>query len=149
MMEKLGMITVLMLKHHAIVNKFLENFENVSDKTSEKARNLFKLFKWNLEKHLFIEEKNFFTVADKNNREELAQLNNLLKDHKDLGIIVNNLYEDLNQGMDISIKILKELLSAHEKREVESFYPRLDSRLPEKDKKELIQRANEIVLGKA
>ncbi|MEK6827471.1 MAG: hemerythrin domain-containing protein [Nanoarchaeota archaeon] len=146
-MAEIGPITLLMLQHHAVVNKFLSNFEKISEKDSWKMKDSFRIFKWNLEKHFFIEEANFFVVADKDNRTELSQLNNLLKDHKDLMIVLNNLNEDLDRGKKPVTGILKELLFAHERRETDSFYPMLDKRLSEKEKKEIIKKASDIILG--
>lgn len=146
-MADIGPITLLMLQHHAVVNKFLSNFEKIPEKDTQKMKGSFKIFKWNLEKHFFIEETNFFTVADKDNKTELSQLNNLLKDHKDLMAVMNNLNEDIDRGKKPVTLILRELLFAHERRETESFYPMLDKRLSEKEKKEIIKKASDIILG--
>jgi hypothetical protein len=146
-MADIGPITLLMLQHHAIVNKFLSNFEKTSEKEMQKMKDSFKIFKWNLEKHFFIEETNFFTVADKDSKTEMAQLKNLLKDHKDLMIIINDLNEDVINSKKPTTTILRELLFAHERRETDSFYPMLDKRLSEKDKKEIIKKVSDITLG--
>ena len=146
-MVEIGEITRLMLQHHAVVNKLLSNFEKIPDRSTPKAKDAFKIFKWNLEKHFFIEETNFFTAADKESSKEMSQLKNLLKDHKDLMVIIGNLNEDINEGRKVETTIFKELLFAHERRETDSFYPLLDQRLSEKDKKEIIKKTGEIVLG--
>ncbi len=140
-MAEVGPITLLMLKHHGIVNKFLMDFEK--NKEDKKARNLFDIFRWSLEKHFSIEEKHIFIVTDKGNKTELNQLQNLLKDHRDLRIITDNIAEDILEKRKPNVSILKELLFAHEKREVESFYPRFDRRLSEEEKEDILEKVNE------
>lgn len=146
-MVKMGPITLLMLKHHRIINGFLGDFEKVSAKDFNEMKNRFNIFKWNLEKHMFIEEKNIFIVADKNNKVEAFQLKNLLKDHKDITAITENMSEDINNETKPNVSILRELLFAHEGREIESFYPLLDDRLSDEEKGDIINRVNDIVLG--
>ncbi|MCK9595726.1 hemerythrin domain-containing protein [Candidatus Pacearchaeota archaeon] len=142
----IGPITAIMLKHHAIVNRSLSDFETISEKNSIDAKESFDIFKWNLEKHMAVEEKKVFSVADKNNKKELKELKNLLKDHEDLRAIVSNIYEDVIQRKKPNVKILQELLSAHEAREVESFYPKLDERLSEEEKKEIAEEVKNVNL---
>jgi hypothetical protein len=138
-----GPITLAMLKHHAIINRFLSNFE----KDGSKSVSLFNLFKWNSEKHFFVEEANIFPVTDKDNKKEAQELKNLLKDHKDLREIAENISDELNDGDEANVKVLRELLFAHERREVEIFYPLLDKRLSPEQKKDILEKVSDIVLG--
>jgi len=142
-----GPITMTMLKHHGIINKLLSDFEKTSAKDKKKAEGIFYSFKWNLEKHFFVEEINIFPITDRNNRIESNQLNNLLRDHKDFRKIVDNLEDELNEGKKPAVNILKELLFAHEKRETESFYPRLDSRLSKVEAGRIIGEIGDIKIG--
>ena len=142
-----GAITLAMLKHHAIVNKLLLDFEKVPENDTYEFVKLFNLFKWNLNKHMFIEEENIFPVSDRNNKKEMNELKNLLKDHKDIREIVENLYEEILDERKPNAQILRELLMTHEKREVESFYPLLDSRLSEEKKKDILEKVKEVKLG--
>jgi hypothetical protein len=135
-------ITLAMIHHHNIINRFLSNFE----KDGSRSINLFDIFKWNLEKHFFAEEINIFPVT-KNNKKEMNEVNNLLKDHRDLREIVDNISEDLESREKADVKILREIMFAHERREIESFYPKLDERLSADEKKELVKRLRDIVLG--
>jgi hemerythrin superfamily protein len=142
-MAKPGPITLSMLHHHAIVNKFLLDFE----KDGSKSINLFNLFRWNLDKHFFAEEMNIFPVTDRRNKTELKEMENLMKDHRDLRGIISSMADDLEGGEKAEIAVLKELLFSHEGREVESFYPKLDERLSADEKKELVKRLRDIILG--
>lgn len=141
-------ITTAMFNHHKVVNNLLLDFEKVSDDDTKKIADVFSVFKWNLNKHLFIEEENIFPVADKNNAKEVLELNNLLKDHRDIKKIVDNLGEDVRSGVKPNTMILRELLFAHETREIESFYPLLDKRLSVKDKVKILQNVKDVKLSK-
>lgn len=139
-------ITTAMLKHHQIINKNLLDCEKVSEKDSYKFNQLFNIFKWNIRKHMFIEEENIFPIADRTNKNEINQLNNLLKDHKDIRGIIESLDEELRNGIKPNTAILRELLYSHEGRETDSFYPLLDNRLPEQKKKEIIRKLKDVKL---
>lgn len=141
-MEKSRPITMAMIQHHNIINHLLSNFE----KDGSKSIDLFNLFKWNLNKHFFAEEINIFPVT-RNNKKEMTEVNNLLKDHKDLREIVDGMGDDLENKEKADVKILRELMFGHERREVESFYPKLDEMLSADEKKELVKRLKDITLG--
>jgi hypothetical protein len=146
MMTQVGDITLAMLKQHGIVNKLLLDFEKIpKEDTYQNVK--FNLFKWNLNKHMFVEEENIFTVADKNNQIEMKQLNNLIKDHRDIRGIIRNLDEEISDGRKPNTSILRELLFAHEGREIKSFYPLLDTRLPTERKNIILNQIKEVKLG--
>ena len=142
----MGLITLAMLRQHQIVNKLLLDFEKISKEDTYQIEK-FNLFKWNLNKHIFIEEENIFPVSDRNNKTEMRQLQNLLKDHKDIRGIIRNLDEEIADGRKPNTMFLRELLFAHEGREIESFYPLLDSRLSSEKKKEIVEKLKDIRLG--
>jgi hypothetical protein len=139
-----GEITIAILKQHKIIDKNLEDFEKTSSDDILNIKKLFQAFHWNIDKHLFVEEENLFIVADNTNHEEVRQLQNLIKDHKDLREIIKNLSEEIEMERKPDTKILKELLLAHEAREINSFYPLLDNRLPAEKKQEIIQSLEDI-----
>jgi len=141
----MGEITLAMLNQHEIVNRILLDFEKISkEDTYQKVK--FDLFKWNLNKHIFIEEENIFPVSDKSNPREMKQIQNLLKDHKDIKGIIRNLDEEIADGRKPNTAILRELLFQHEEREIESFYPRLDMRLSPERKKLILRQIKEVKL---
>jgi hemerythrin-like domain-containing protein len=140
-------ITTAMLKHHQIINKILLDFEKVDKKNTQKVSNLFSVFKWNLNKHLFIEEENIFPVADKSNPVEAKELNNFLKDHRDIKKVIESLDDDVMSGMKPNTMILREMLFSHEGREIKSFYPLLDKRLSLKDKLKILQNVKDVKLS--
>jgi hypothetical protein len=146
-MAQTGLITQAMLRHHQIINKLLLDSEKVSKNDDYRFVQLFNLFKWNLNKHIFIEEENLFPVADRTNRIELKQLNGLLKDHKDILKIVDNLDDEIADGNRPNTSVLRELLFNHEGREIDDFYPLLDNRLSIEKRKEILDKLKDVKLG--
>ncbi|MFA5071617.1 MAG: hemerythrin domain-containing protein [Candidatus Pacearchaeota archaeon] len=137
-----GPITLIMIKHHAKINQLLIDFEKTSEEDSEYKR-IFEKFRKKIDKHFFIEELNIFPVSDSKNPKEVLRLKNLVKDHQDLREIVRGMEEEIADGRKPKTTILRELLYAHEEREVVGFYPLLDERLPIKEKKNIVDDINE------
>jgi len=142
----MGEITVTILKQHNIIDKNLEDFDKIPFENIPELKRLFEAFKWNIGKHLFAEEENLFTVIDNSNHEEVRQLQNLIKDHNDLKGIIKNISEEVEMERKPETKILRELLFNHEKREIDSFYPLLDNRLPSEKKEAIIKSLEDIRL---
>ena len=130
-------IQVLMLKDHGKINSLLIEFERNPSKKS------YNEFKWNLEKHLFIEEKVIFEIYSNSSNSEIEELDTLIKEHKDMLWLLGEI-EDLKENSS-RISILKKILPAHSEFEDEIFYPRLDNELPEETKKLIIERCCEII----
>ncbi len=143
-MAQMGEITLAMLKQHQIIDKDLFDFDKIPEEDNIDLTKFFHVFQWNLDKHIFIEEENIFPVADENNKIEMRQIQNLIKDHRDLRAIVKNLSEEVEEGGKPNTKILRELLFAHEGREIQSFYPLLDKRLSIERKRDILSTLKDI-----
>lgn len=142
-MNTIGPITLIMIKHHAKINQLLIDFEKISEKEDHEYKRVFEKFRKKIDQHFFIEELNIFPVSDSKNPRELLRLKNLVKDHQDLREIIRGMEEDILDGKKPKTVILRELLYAHEGREVEGFYPLLDTRLNDKEKKNIVDDINE------
>ena|SRR3989344_5540759 len=139
-------ITILMLKQHNFLNGLLKKYEALETKNRNlsKIKDYFYNFKWNLDKHFFIEEKDIFVVTDLNDKKEFELMKSLLKDHEDLRETAKKMAEEILEGHKPSSFVLSNILLGHEKREVKIFYPKLDSRLPAKEKKDIIEKSRDI-----
>ena len=139
-------ITILMLKQHNFLNGLLKKYEALEAKNRNlsKIKDYFYNFKWNLDKHFFIEEKDIFVVTDLNDKKEFELMKSLLKDHEDLRETAKKMAEEILEGHKPSSFVLSNILLGHEKREVKIFYPKLDSRLPAKEKKDIIEKSRDI-----
>jgi hypothetical protein len=146
-MENIGEITIAILSQHRIIDQNLYDLDKTVEGDIISLKELFQTFQWNINKHMAVEEENLFTVADNTNHEEVRQLQNLMKDHKDLKEIIKNVAEEVEMERKPDTKILRELLSAHEGREINSFYPLLDKRLPVEKKKEILQGLEDVKLA--
>ncbi|MEK6885503.1 MAG: hemerythrin domain-containing protein [Nanoarchaeota archaeon] len=146
-MTQVGPITKLMLKQHAFLNKLLFEFNEIPSKKIDKAKEVFANFRWNLEKHFFIEEHNLFPVTNSQDDEEVILMNRLLQEHKDIMIVVNNLTEELLDGRIPKINKLKPVLFNHEQREIKMFYPKFDKFLKISEKEYIIEKIGDINLN--
>lgn len=143
-------INEAMIQDHEIINKLLNSFKeklNSSYDYKELLKSFFS-FKWNLEKHFFIEEKiiiNEYAAKIKNPQD--SEINHILKEHKEMLEILNEIQDTLDTGEKPSLDELTDLLNAHEKNEDHYFYPKLDEELDVENKKLILERCKEIILG--
>lgn len=138
-------ITEIMLKEHVKLDKMLEEFENSLEINTEKSRQLFSRFKWNLDKHFFIEEKVIFHVYNAATEEESEEIINLLKDHKDMQWLMNKIEDSIKADINSILPELKKILRAHVVLENNIFYPKLDKELDEKSRGLILERIVEII----
>jgi hypothetical protein len=136
-------ISKTMLKDHKKILDLIQEFEKQTD--SFKAREILEKFKWNLEKHFFMEEKVIFSVYQIENNEEDEDVINLLKEHKDALFLIKKIEELSSKDKKADITELKLLLINHANFENKSFYPRLDEELTEEQKQMIIERADEEI----
>jgi len=138
-------ILEVMIKDHDKIVKLLNSFEKCLYQDKLILEKIFNEFFWELEKHLFTEEKVIFTMYEPEEQVEFHSIiPRLIKDHD---LIYNKLKE-----MKKSIKSHKEcnyqdfhnIFLKHKNFEEESFYSKLDETLDEKTKKFIINRIKEI-----
>jgi iron-sulfur cluster repair protein YtfE (RIC family) len=135
----------LMLGAHANINRFLREFETLNASDLDKARELFERFKWNLEKHFFLEEKIIFNTFVSIFGEETEHTFELLKDHVEITQLIKKIEKNLP---DTSLlEELKTLIKAHVHFEDTVFYPNLDEVLTPMQKKEVIEKTKETILN--
>jgi iron-sulfur cluster repair protein YtfE (RIC family) len=140
-MEKNIAITGLMIRHHAALDVMLELFKEKSEKETALAKKYFEDFKWELEKHIFAEERVIFKLCKYIDSKECKTVINLTEEHKKSLVILSKIEKDLASE---EISNLRALLIRHRKVEEEILYPKLDSILNEGQKELVFQRINEI-----
>ena len=52
----------IMIKEHEIIESLLNDFKRLQEKDSAEAKRIFQTFVWNIEKHMFLEEKILYNV---------------------------------------------------------------------------------------
>lgn len=135
-----------MVIDHCKIEKLLDNLEEDIDKDFQIIEKSFFKFEWELEKHIFVEEKAIFTsYKPKNVSEGYQMLPELNMQHNFIINKLNNWRNDIKKKRRISgFYDFKKFLISHKKYEEKEVYPKLDKELKEVEKKQIINRINEI-----
>jgi hemerythrin superfamily protein len=146
-MSKTIEILPLMVKDHCKIEKLLDEFEENADKDHNTAFNSFNKFSWELEKHIFVEEKAIFTSYNpKDVVEGYAMLPELTKQHNVLLNKLNNMRRDVyRRTKPTDLYGFKEFLIGHRTFEEKDVYPKLDKNLDNESKKIILSKINEII----
>jgi len=134
----------IMVKEHEVIESLLNDFKKFQDKDPTEAKRIFQAFVWNIEKHMFLEEKILYNVYSVWNG-NIGGMFEILEQHGEiLALIkkVKNSYSDKN-----SLSALRELLRDHFVLEETVLYPNLDKALNGEQKELFIERAQEIIRG--
>jgi len=139
-------ISKIMEDEHKRIEDSLIHFEKLTKSNPKEARRFFRIVAWNLEKHVFIEEKVIFGVYSLWYGEE-DDIIEILKKHKEILFLVRKIETTvlLNQSSDISD--LKNTFNEHFELEREVLYPRLEEVLDVKQRELFLDRAQEIIIG--
>jgi len=146
-MNETNKITAVMVKDHCKIQNLLNDLEEKTKQDHKALAKSFHKFEWELEKHLFVEEKAIFTTY---NPEDVAEgykmLPELTKQHNVILNKLSNIRQDVLKRRPIQdISSFVEFLTRHKNYEEQEVYPRLDETLDELQKKFIIDRINEIV----
>ncbi|MCF7835773.1 MAG: hemerythrin domain-containing protein [Candidatus Marinimicrobia bacterium] len=137
----------LMVAHHGLIEALLVVFKD-SLNDPQKAQESFDDFKWQTEKHFFVEEKvNFrFVLVD---QEELYKIVQRLTDeHSQMLGMLGRLEDQLKKGEQVEMDALVDMLTKHREVEEKVLYPKMDELLGEYQKNLITKRINEIVIEK-
>ena len=137
----------LMVKNHRKIENLLTKLEENNNKDFESMQNAFNKFEWELEKHIFTEEKAIFTTYNPEDKAEgYKMLPELTKQHNFILNKLNNWRKDIkNKRMISDIYSFKIYLIRHKTYEEEKVYTMLDQSLTENEKKHIESKINEIV----
>lgn len=140
-------ILKMMIKDHCKIEELINNLEEKTKEDYESMVKAFNKFEWELEKHIFTEEKAIFTSY---NPEDVAEgykmLPELTKQHNYIINTLNNWREDVRKKRIITdVYSFKEFIINHKNFEEEKVYPQLDESLSESDKRNIIAKIGEII----
>lgn len=148
-------ISDIMLKDHSKIVKLLHDAESQLGKDKKNLKEPFNKLKWELERHIFIEEKVIFIeyapkekVDDEveEDVEEVSEYNvyamvpDLIKAHNELLKKVGILEKNLAIDKKIDFENLRKLLLDHKHFEEQEFYPKLDKTLDSAQKKNIVDK---------
>ncbi|MFA4952756.1 MAG: hemerythrin domain-containing protein [Candidatus Pacearchaeota archaeon] len=141
-MEKIS--EAMLIEHQRLYN-LLERLEKNLDGNDKNWKELFNEFKWNLEKHFFVEEKAIFDLCNSDCGERIPEIFDLMKEHGEIIYLMNEIDDELDDNLKKNLLEIKRMLIKHSNSEDESFYPLLDEELSEERKLEILSRIKEIV----
>ena len=139
---KTNSIIELMLKDHEKIVDYLNKVEESGHPDIE----AFLKFEWHLKKHIFIEEKAIFiSYQPSDDSEEEKIFNKLSKEHTVIMDLLDKILKESFPRGNTSFNKLKKLLAVHKKFEENEVYPKLEEKLNEKNKREIIKKITEII----
>jgi len=135
-----------MIADHSKILKLLHDVEKSSGMELVSVMKVFDTFEWELEKHIFTEEKAIFTSYSPTNIVEgYKMVPELIQQHNDILNRVRVMRKDLLWNRPVQYDEFKERIVAHKTFEEVSLYPKLDQELTDQQKQEIITKIREIV----
>jgi len=134
-------VTGIMIRHHAAIDLLIKLFNEEPDKKSPASEKTFEDFKWELEKHIFTEERVIFKLCGEMESPECKLAERLSNEHKTFLDLLDKIAKD-KEEKDISG--LQTLLAGHKKIEEADLYPRLDAILSQRQKEIVFEKINDI-----
>jgi hemerythrin superfamily protein len=140
-------ILALMVKDHCKIEKLLDELEANAEKDHPTTMKSFNKFEWELEKHIFVEEKAIFTTySPEDVIEGYKMLPELTKQHNVILNKIDLMRRDVRNKRRITdIYGFKDFLIKHKNFEEKDVYPKLDQALDDVQKQLIVERINEII----
>ena len=134
------------MKDHGKIVKLLLDVEKSIGMELISTMKVFDTFEWELEKHIFIEEKAVFSSYKPTNIVEgYKMVPELIQQHNDILNILRVMRKNLMWQRPIDYDEFKELIMAHKTFEEVSLYPKLDQELDASQKEEIMKKIREII----
>jgi hemerythrin-like domain-containing protein len=140
-------ILKLMSRDHNKIEGLLNKLEEATKEDFESMVKAFNKFEWELEKHIFTEEKAIFTSYNPEDViEGYKMLPELTKQHNYIINTLNNWRDDIRKKRTLSdVYSFKEFIIKHKDFEEQKVYPQLDEGLNEEQKRIIVTKINEIM----
>lgn len=145
-MEEVNRLLSLMVAHHGLIETLLVVFKDSLSQPVEAKKN-FANFKWQVEKHFFVEEKIPFRFIFSEEEQLYELVKKLLEEHSQLLGMIGRVEMQLEKGEAVDMLGLQDLLTKHRKIEEQSLYPKLADMLSQEQRGLIIKRINEIALS--
>lgn len=134
------------MKDHGKIVKLLLDVEKSIGMELISTMKVFDTFEWELEKHIFIEEKAIFSSYEPTNIVEgYKMVPELIQQHNDILNRLRVMRKNLMWQRPIDYDEFKELIMAHKTFEEVSLYPKLDQELDVSQKEEIMEKIREII----
>ena len=129
-----------MMKHHYNIDKILGKFTKELKEKSKVNMSTFNKFKWELEKHFFLEEKAIFQLHYSNNKQTNKITTRLKSEHDKMIEELEKLEANIKLGKSFDFTDLRKMIIDHKNYENREFYPLLDDELENERRDLIIQR---------
>ena len=140
-------ISEVMKKDHDKIVKLLNDLDKCINFDRQILKKAFETFKWELEKHLFTEEKVIFTSYDPEDYVEgYSMIPQLIKEHDEIYKQLKRMNKIIKSNKECNFQELKELIMKHKDFENEYVYPKLDQELDDATKDMIINRISDVKL---
>jgi len=133
-------VSDLMIQNHEYIKRLFEKFKRNLKKNNGRVFESFDIFKWEMEKHLLIEERSVFGFYYSDDGEDYEITLDLIKQHKVILEMLKIIEEDLRNKSAVNILEFEKLWTKHKRFEDEIFYPELDRKLNNHEKKDIAER---------
>lgn len=122
-------ILTLMLRDHGEILKLLNVFKKSVGGDSKAMVKAFDRFNWQLERHMFVEERVIFKKDLPISNDSYGMVQKVLDDHKMISSMLNEIGQALGKKSKIDTLRLEKFLVAHKNMEEIELYPRLEDEL--------------------
>ncbi len=143
-MTQVNLILNLMVGHHRMLEALLLILKENIDKKSENMMDFFDNFEWELQKHLFTEEKVIFKLCREDFPEICKMVEKVEQEHTVMMEMLEDMRIDLINKSKTDIDGFQDFVARHRSFEESKLYPILDQRLSEEAKKEMVDKIREI-----
>jgi len=133
-------ISDLMVQNHKYIKRLFNVFKKNLKGNNGRVLESFDIFKWEMEKHLLIEEKAIFGFYYSDDSEDYEITLDLIKQHKVILEMLKIIEMDLKNDGVANILEFERLWVKHKRFEDEIFYPELDRKLNNHEKKDIAER---------
>lgn len=132
--------------HHRIEN-LVDKLEQSLDQDFDMIEKAFDTFEWQLQKHIFAEEKAIFTFYEPSDVQSgYKMLPMLTKQHNDILNRLETMKRDVQNGKTPEkVSEFKKVLMKHRNFEEVDVYPKLQETLTEEQKNKIIDKVKTII----
>jgi len=139
-------ILELMVKDHAKIIRLLDTVQKTVGQDALTLMKTFDTFEWELEKHIFTEEKAIFSAYNPENiTTGYRMVPELIKEHNKILNTLEVMKKELLRQKRCDFEEFTEMLMNHKTFEEKQLYPKLDQELSIQQKNLIISRIKEIV----
>lgn len=140
-------ISEVMEEDHDKIEKLLNDFGKCIEFDKKTLKKAYEKFTWELEKHLFTEEKVIFTAYEPEDYlEGYKMIPRLMQEHDTIYKKLKGMNKLIKSNKQCNFQEFKDIFTKHKDFENEQVYPKFDQELDETTKEMIIKRMKEVKL---